>query len=157
MRIDCSTGQPRFGLGNSLRILSNWYKILFPPRQHHQKIELHDSGKKHECNHQKHRHFLFIVYHVTKIQWCPLCNWSYLVGQEKVTAGFFFFFILGRNGIYFTWVAASYRGEARGKLVRYQLPSRIRPLLLLWWLKHWEGGTSCKISRDPHLHWKVFT
>ena len=25
-----------------------------------------------------------------------------------------FIIILGRNGIFFTWVAASYRGEARG-------------------------------------------
>ena len=32
---------------------------------------------------RKHRHFPFIVYHVTKIQWRPLCNRSYLVGQDK--------------------------------------------------------------------------
>ena len=35
---------------------------------------------------RKHRYFPFIVYHVTKIQWRPLCNRSFLVGQDKVTA-----------------------------------------------------------------------
>ena len=55
--------QPRFGLGNSLRILSNWYKLLFPPRQYKEKIKCMIRGKNMNVTHRKHRHFPF--YYIT--------------------------------------------------------------------------------------------
>ena len=50
------------------------------------KLKCMPQAKTMNVTHIKHRYFPFIVYHVTKIQWRPLCNRSFLVGQGKITA-----------------------------------------------------------------------
>ena len=44
----------------------------------------------------------------------PCTGWLTTCSGIEMKSNTVFIIILGRNGIYFTWVAASYRGEARG-------------------------------------------
>ena len=78
--MDCSTGQPRLGLG--------FWAIGTKSCFHHaniiRKLKCMTQAKNMNVTPRKHRHFPFIVHHMTKIQWRPLCNRPYLVGQDKV-------------------------------------------------------------------------
>ena len=48
-------------------------------------------------------------------------------------------YILGRNGIYFTWVSASYRGEARGLLINTSPRERSSDKFHLSEFRIWKG------------------
>ena len=65
--------------------------------------------------------------------------------------------ILGRNGIHFTWVAATYRGEARYLCINASPTKLFLTWVSLEWISNWEGiSASTKLWQYQLLLMKTF-